>query len=113
MGSKRKMTDNERHLLSTLVVKANLKLSDNSVNSTLVENMEDGSMGSLILYPPDYLGASRNFGRQASDIIFQDTDGVNCIATLYLDENDKPFELDIWKTDFSPLIQLPYVAPSE
>ncbi|WP_421750901.1 DUF6984 family protein [Croceimicrobium sp.] len=37
----------------------------------------------------------------------KDADGVEVIATLYLDKDGSLFELDLWKTNFEPLLILP------
>ncbi|WP_420885213.1 DUF6984 family protein, partial [Candidatus Symbiothrix dinenymphae] len=39
-----------------------------------------------------------------------DEDGVDVIASLNIDDTGDLYELDIWKTDFSPLIKLPWIS---
>lgn len=77
------------------------------VNDLKVTDMDDGGMGSLRLSPLSIEGESRRYGRTASELRFEDADGVTVLASLYLDRAGAPFELDIWKVDFSPLIRLP------
>ena len=50
----------------------------------------------------ELLDKERKFGSQVSDCQFKDTDGVTVIASLYLDREGNMYELDMWKTDFSP-----------
>ena len=40
-------------------------------------------------------------------MFFTDEDGVKVIASLNVDSDGHLFELDIWKTDFSPLLRIP------
>ena len=73
----------------------------------MVSDMQDGGMGGLFLFPSGIPREGRVFGRQASDYQFLDKDLVDVIATLNLDQFGELFELDVWKTDFSNLIQFP------
>ena len=73
----------------------------------LVCEMDDGRMGSLKLQVSGRVPSHRAFGSKASEWQFTDKDGVVALSTLYLDAEGVPYELDIWKTDFSPLICLP------
>lgn len=74
------------------------------VDQVLVSPMDDGGMGSMLLWLPDVpLQAHRRFGTRAAECQFNDVDGVLVLASLYLDESGEPFELDVWKTDFSPI----------
>jgi len=69
--------------------------------------MEDGRMGSLSLYPNGKFNDNLEFGKSAAEIQFKDADGVEVIATLYLDKDGSLFELDLWKANFEPLLILP------
>jgi hypothetical protein len=42
-----------------------------------------------------------------SQVEFLDVDGVTVNVALYLDKNGDLFELDMWKTDDTPLIEIP------
>jgi hypothetical protein len=68
--------------------------------------MDDGGMGSLLLAPKD-ANPSRKFGRQLVLGQFLDTDGIPVSVSINVDQEGKLFELDIWKVDFSPLVQWP------
>ncbi len=73
----------------------------------LVRPMKDGGMGSLLLFPNGEIFEGREFGSQVSDYQYKDSDGVEVIVSLNVDKEGKLFELDVWKTDFSPLCCLP------
>jgi len=109
MESNRKPTIQEEKLLELLVKKSSLILPDNWKDNLLVRSMDDGEMGSLYLFPKGIMIEDRVMGEQVSDFQFTDSDGIEVIASLNLDENGDLFELDLWKTDFSKLIKLPDV----
>ncbi|MET4390470.1 hypothetical protein ABIB73_006252 [Bradyrhizobium sp. F1.4.3] len=65
----------------------------------LVEDMNDGGMGSL-----RFVGsADRSFGKCIGEAEFDDADGVLVSLALNVDQRGELFELDLWKVDFSPL----------
>lgn len=64
-------------------------------------------MGSLSLLPKGISEDDRLFGQQISEYMFKDEDRIDVIALLNVDKNGNLFELDMWKTDFSPLIKIP------
>jgi hypothetical protein len=68
-----------------------------------VESLSDGGMGSFRIG----ILEGRHFGGMASECYFQDSDGVLVLASLNLDQNGDPFEVDIWKVDFAPLQSWP------
>jgi hypothetical protein len=106
MESNRKPTLQEERILDLLVKKSTLILSDDWKDELLVCPMDDGEMGSLYLFPKGIITKDRIIGVQVSDFQFTDSDGIEVIASLNLDENGNLFELDLWKTDFSKLIKL-------
>jgi hypothetical protein len=69
-----------------------------------VQPMADGGMGSLAFAP---IGTDRRFGSSPAECHFRDSDGVLVSAALYLDEQGAPYEVDVWKVDFSPLLRWP------
>jgi len=103
----REPTDPERRLLALLAEQAS-ELEPGWHEELLVSEMDDGGMGSLRL---SVRGApipeKRRFGRKVAELQFTDVDGVEVLVTLNVDADGKPLELDIWKTDFSPLIKVP------
>ena len=109
MGSNRRLTKSEERLLQYLVKKASLTFPSNWEKDLVVQEMNDEGMGSLYLYPNGIMNKNRVFGECVSECQFIDKDGIDVIASLNLDQNGDLFELDIWKTDFSPLIELPEI----
>lgn len=86
---------------------AGIEEPDARAASLQVEDMNDGGMGSLKLAVPT--SARPRSGRVAcrAAVQFTDADGVEVVASLNADEDGMPFELDMWKTDFTALISIP------
>ena len=104
--SSRSLKNDERRLLEALFA-ASTRLASQNSDSLRVETLDDGGMGSVRLIPEGPLAEDRSFGSAVSECRFTDSDGVEVFATLYLDRQDRPFELNIWKTDFAPLVHVP------
>ncbi len=107
MDYNRKLRPEEKILLQHLITKAQLELSNQEIDDLLVRNLDDGGMGSLLIFPSAYDNKERLFGKTASECYFLDIDSVKVIASLNLDTDGNLYELDIWKTDFTPLIKIP------
>jgi hypothetical protein len=107
MELNRKPTQKEERLLELLVKNSSITFSDNWKEGLLVCPMDDEGMGSLYLFPNGQIIKDRVLGEQISEFQFTDQDGIEVIASLNVDESGNLFELDIWKTDFSKLIELP------
>ena len=104
----RKPTQAELNLIRYLVDKAALaRISSEWPQTLLVSSMTDGNMGSLLLFPDGKVTNNRNFGQCVSEYQFIDVDNINALASLNIDQNEQLFELDIWKTNFTPLVSLP------
>lgn len=104
----RKLKPNEFFLIKFLVEKSkNPKILKQLCSELMVSEMGDGGMGSLKLLPEGMYDKNRKFGSQASDCQFKDKDGIEVIASLYLDNLGNLYELDIWKTNFERLIDIP------
>ena len=107
MGPVRKMNNTEQMLLEYLVREASLKLPEGWNENLFVQGMDDGGMGSFLIFQDaSDLGLKRIFGKQVSDYQFVDDDGITVLVSLYLDKQNKLFEVDIWKTDYNPVITL-------
>jgi hypothetical protein len=103
----RSPTPDEVRLLRLLALRAEIDDADAWAQRLQVRNMLDGGMGSLELQA---VGAQAlRTGRiiELSTLTFRDSDGVAVIATLNGDEDRRPVEVDIWKTDYSRLRQIP------
>jgi len=107
MEYKRKLNGSEKKLLDFLMDKASFEFLKRSKDDIMVQPMSDGGMGSLKLLLKDSNNNSRLFGKRVSECFFTDEDGVKVIASLNVDSDGHLFELDIWKTDFSPLLRIP------
>lgn len=67
----------------------------------MVAELADGGMGSIRFLPK--AGTVPSFGRCAAEAAYVDADGVTVLIAVNLDDNGDLYELDFWKTDFSPL----------
>ncbi|MDN3706163.1 hypothetical protein QW060_03380 [Myroides ceti] len=103
----RQITIQEEILLNHLINISNYSIDQNWKEKIRVKFLNDGNMGSLELFVNDDFDEYRFFGKQISECSFFDSDGVKVIVSLNIDTNGNLFELDIWKTDFSPLIKIP------
>ena len=104
MGSRR-LSESEKSLIRALIRQCDkLQLPETRLDDVKVIEMSDGGMGSL-RFLPDLPG--RRMGQRFAELRFTDADGVDVVASLNLDEAGLPFELDIWKTNFAPLIRVP------
>jgi len=79
-----------------------------SLEDLFVEEMDDGGMGSVhvIIEGEDH----RRSGGVLADMDSHDVDGMYLLISVIVDTDDNFYELDIFKGDFSPLIQLPDVS---
>lgn len=104
----RRPTPNELLVLKELASIAGMERPDDWLSTLQVQEMDDGEMGSLELVSgePPYGDSQKTVTCKAA-VQFTDEDGVEVIASLNAREDGVPFELDMWKTDFSPLIRIP------
>lgn len=77
-----------------------------TLNTALVEEMDDGGMGSL-RFISCAADSGRSLGRKVAEAEFMDEDGIPVYVELNLDNHSQIFELDIWKVDYSPVSRLP------
>ena len=73
------------------------------VDAYRVEEMNDGGMGSLRFCSND---KSRRWGETIAELELKDIDDIPVLIALNLDTNENFFELDIWKVDYSPVIEI-------
>jgi hypothetical protein len=107
MESNRKPTKEEERLIDFLINQSSKKFPSDWKEKITVRSMDDGGMRGIIIFIDNDSEQDRLFGEQISEYHFTDEDGVNVIASLNIDNKGNLFELDMWKTDFSPLIKLP------
>lgn len=103
----REPTPDEARLLRELLCRAGYRPVEEWLASINVQVMDDGGMGSLRLLSKHHGDQTRTCGKELASPLFLDADGVDVIATLYAGESGEPFELDMWKTDFRPLLRIP------
>jgi len=105
------MLDESRHqgrLLRTeeiAILAAMLNIPLDALKANIVEDMADGDMGSIrFVY-----GSSmpRLLGQTVARAEYVDADGVVVSITVNLDSQGDLYEVDFWKTDFSPLLKYP------
>jgi hypothetical protein len=112
MTTARPLSEQEKILVAVLL-RANAKLAsfaDSLLNQLLVEEMQDGGMGSLVFLRPDVDRSLRSFGHEVARGEFVDADGVLVSVAINTDEEGRLFELDVWKTNFAPLVAWPEAA---
>ncbi|MDX3967543.1 MAG: hypothetical protein QHD01_13185 [Bradyrhizobium sp.] len=98
----RPLTPNERDLIVYILGQSSSFYGD----FDLVEDMNDGGMGSL-----RFMGsADRLWGKCIGEAEFDDADGVLVSVALNIDQRGELFELDLWKVDFSPLQRIAALA---
>ncbi|AWV08829.1 DUF6984 family protein [Marilutibacter maris] len=95
----RRLLDCERPLAGYLFELAGLPVD---LDALRVEPMEDGGMGGLAIQSP-----GGRYGSSAAECHFHDSDGELVSVVLNLDEVGAPFEIDVFKVDFSPLLTWP------
>ena len=104
----RLLTENETILLGALLRRADmLDIYEGQLEKLVVEDMDDGRMGSIRLHRPDVLLECTEMDRKASELQFYDVDGVLVIASLNLNVEGFPFEIDMWKVNSEPLQVIP------
>lgn len=101
----RKINKIEKEILEYLVKQAGLHMPDESYQNILIQKMEDGEMGSFLIFQdPSDIGMKRDFGKQVGEFEFVDDDGVVVLVSLNIDDQNKLLEVDVWKTDFNPVL---------
>jgi hypothetical protein len=75
-----------------------------TLSSALVEDMQDGGMGSIRFLPS---GRSRHFGRVIAKAEYTDEDGVLVSIVINVDRENELYEVDFWKVNFEPLKRYP------
>ena len=100
----RNPTKSEMGIICYLVAQSSYSM-DNWDMDLNVANMDDG-MGSLLLIPKGQNNKKRLFKKQISEVVFRDIDNIVVIVSLNTDQDGFLFELDVWKVNFEPVIDL-------
>jgi len=101
----------EERLLRELLRRAGRSEYEDLLRAVRVEPMKDGGMGSMRLIWRNGCEESNDLGTELAVIEFKDDDGALVVATLYANRKGEPFEVDIWKTDFTPVKTIPETFP--
>jgi hypothetical protein len=108
MSNRRALFAQEKALLTALLQSkpATRRLVD-SLDDLVVEEMNDGGMGSLLLLPKGVIDVGRSFGQRLVEGAFTDADGVPVSVAVNVDTEGRLYELDMWKVNFARLLSLP------
>jgi hypothetical protein len=101
----RRPTDTELRLLTELTADSDPRPAEWLVGM-LVAPLSDGGMGSLRLAPMGVDGPGRMIGRITAERTYRDADGTQVLVSLVVDRDGAPYELDVWKVDFTPVVDL-------
>jgi len=103
----RKINNTEKAILEYLVKLGSLQLPHHWSENLFVQQMDDGGMGSFLIFQ-DKANAEdkRKFGKQVSEFEFLDDDSIPVLVSLNLDEQNNLLEVDVWKSDYKPVINL-------
>jgi hypothetical protein len=108
----REPTREQRRLLAALLARSPWEITPGGwLDRVRVAAMDDGGMGSFRIAAPGAAEESRAFGSEGAELAFQDADGTPVLVTLYLDRDGAPFEVDVWRVDFSPVVRIPDAFP--
>jgi hypothetical protein len=99
----------ERELLEKMLAGKDLSSGIGAkLSSALVEDMQDGGMGSIRFVVPGQ--STRHFGKAVAQAEYSDEDGVLVSIVVNVNQENELYEVDSWKVDFSPLKRYPQVS---
>lgn len=110
---KRKLRQEEISLITWMIkdTPEGLRIIDN-LDKLIVEEMNDGGMGSLRIVNDEYDNGrpeKRRYARDLAKVDLYDIDGVPVFISVVLDTDGNFFDLDVFKADFSQLKKFPSV----
>jgi hypothetical protein len=100
----RPLRDAERRVVAYLLGAASHEVQYD-LERCMVTDLRDGGMGSLRFVSDDE--PERSFGRTIAEAEYLDADDVPVSIALSLDGQDRLYEVDFWKVNFSPLLRYP------
>lgn len=105
----RPITADELRLLNQILKNVHQSRKDRFFYVYEVVTLNDGGMGSFCFYYNNGVdpGKLEDKVYAIGEVEFFDIDNVGCLATLYVYNDNRVAELDIWKYDFSQLKQIP------
>lgn len=105
---KRLLTNYEKKLLELMQKNIFPQYSNLNLHfSKYVSTLDDGKMGSFSFIYDDEQELENLNILPIGEYQFIDIDGVPVLITLYAYDNGKLYELDIWKSNFEPLLSYP------
>jgi hypothetical protein len=105
----RRLRPAEHRIIAVMLARADrLTPLRHRLDNAWVYEMDDGGMGSLRFIRPD---GAPGLGDYIGPAAFTDSDGVEAFVWVNLDKRGDLFELDVWKTDGSPLVAYPPSFP--
>ena len=106
--NERTLTGPEKDVLSKLLSVGSeswMQQRPTWLDTVMVAEMHDGGMGSLAFVPE-----SDEYDRPLKVLVqgeFEDIDGTTVSIAVLVDKRERAAELDVWKVDFSPLLDWP------
>ena len=101
----RDLRKQEKDLINKLLILSGSALP---IPQTAIE-LDDGGMGTIRFHVDKRIDG--RYGRDVIQVLYIDSDNVTVVITLTEDNNGDLFELEFWKTDFTPLKKYP--APED
>ena len=102
----RPLRPSERELIERMLTGQDVKPGVAAkLPSVLVEDMQDGGMGSIRFLTSDH--SARHLGKVIAQAEYVDDDGVLVSIVINADHENELYEVDFWKVDFSPLNRYP------
>ena len=97
----RKLKTHEQLLIESILNAANKGEDSKPLHEYWVQDMKDGGMGSIkfISLTPE---SKRTLGSRIEAMTVDSCDGIEISISLNFDDEDRLYELDLWKVDFSP-----------
>lgn len=105
--SRRRLTPDEKALVECLLKQADQgSFAPINLETSEVSPMADGGMGSFRFVSAT--DDARHFGKRIAERKFRDIDGTPILVSLNVDREQRLFELDVWKVDFTPVRKFPH-----
>lgn len=105
--ARRLRTEEREIVIALLKASPSRERLANALEAAIVDDMDDGGMGSIKFVYPD--GQERKMSFELASADYSDLDGVPVSIALNIDQLGDLFELDFWKVNFSPLVRYPNV----
>ena len=105
MEQGRKIKSWELELTNSLLLKCGRQDDYKLHPSILVEEVTNEEIGTIRFLEVGRGNENRVFGQKLSETIVIDKDNVQILVSLIVDNSDNLFELEIWKTNFEPILK--------